>query len=641
MAGVRITDMTETPDATAGDRRALETFFADHYGRLVGLAGLVCGDITSAEDIVQTALERAWRSRHAILDDARMRPWLDRIVVREAARERRSRLTWLGRVIRPPTVTRIETPFPEVVDLAAGRFPERLALRQAFAGLSRAHRAVVVLVLDAGYSIDEAAEDPGRAPGDRPVATARRPGASPVRAAGGRLMEHHVPDEQLDRAIVRFLRDRREEIELSAMSALQAASRVAVVALPRGGLGRRMTLALLLTLMVALVATALLVGSQLRLPSPVLPIPPDREVFTPTGSMAEARWGHTATLLTDGRVLVVGGSPVGRDGVRVRSAGAEVWDPVTGSFGPTDLGTTGTEPSDRVHHTATLLDDGRVLIVAGGDGSKAHPGTYTVVIWDPESGTASQTRGVESRHHHTATLLPGGRVLVIGGTTYDGSTPDAAETWDPIDGTWSPSGSLLRARGHHTATLLPDGRVLVAGGFAITSDADGNQRVILDSTELWDPVARSFSPAGGLVHARADHTVLRLADGRVLVIGGSDDSGPVLSVERWDPATDTFSVIGSLDGPIDTATLLADGRVLLIGGASADIWDPVTGTTSPTRPPIVARSGQTATLLPDGRVLVVGGDAFSSDPGVLPVALASAELFGLGGDAAAGPSRSP
>jgi RNA polymerase sigma-70 factor, ECF subfamily len=158
MAGVRLTEMTETPDTTVGDRRALEQFFADHYGRLVGLAGLVCGDVTSAEDIVQTALERAWRSRHAILDDARIRPWLDKIVVREAARERHSRMTWLGRVIRPPKVTQIEAPAAEVVDLAAGRFPERLAMRQAFAGLSPAHRAVVVLVLDAGYSIDEAAE---------------------------------------------------------------------------------------------------------------------------------------------------------------------------------------------------------------------------------------------------------------------------------------------------------------------------------------------------------------------------------------------------------------------------------------------------------------------------------------------------
>ena len=134
MAGVRTSDMTETLDATAGDRRALETFFADHYGRLVGLAGLVCGDVASAEDIVQTVLERAWRSRRTVRDDARIRPWLDRIVVREAARERRSRLTWLGRVIRPPVVTGVETPRTEVVDVAAGRFPEHFAMRQAFEG---------------------------------------------------------------------------------------------------------------------------------------------------------------------------------------------------------------------------------------------------------------------------------------------------------------------------------------------------------------------------------------------------------------------------------------------------------------------------------------------------------------------------
>lgn len=158
MAGARTTEMTDDPDVALGDQRALEAFFAEHYRRLVGLAGLVCGDVASAEDIVQTSLERAWRARATMRDDTRLRPWLDRIVVREAAREKRSRMTWLGRLIRPPTVSEIEAPAREVVDLDASRFPERLAMRQAFDGLGAAHRAVVVLVFDAGYSVDETAE---------------------------------------------------------------------------------------------------------------------------------------------------------------------------------------------------------------------------------------------------------------------------------------------------------------------------------------------------------------------------------------------------------------------------------------------------------------------------------------------------
>ena len=138
--------------------RALESFIAVHYPRLIGLAGLVCGDVASAEDIVQTAIERAWRSREALRDDASLGSWLDRIVVREAAREQRSRLAWLRRLFRPPTVTEIPHIGVDVVDPAATSFPERAALRAVFDRLSPAHRAVVVLHLHRGYTVDETAE---------------------------------------------------------------------------------------------------------------------------------------------------------------------------------------------------------------------------------------------------------------------------------------------------------------------------------------------------------------------------------------------------------------------------------------------------------------------------------------------------
>jgi RNA polymerase sigma-70 factor (ECF subfamily) len=158
VADTRTDDRTEALESTVPDGRALEAFFAAHYGRLIGLAGLVCGDVSSAEDIVQTALERAWRSRAGLRDDDRLRPWLDRIVVREAAREKRSRLTWIGRIFRTPAVREIDLPEPDIVDRGASRFPERSALRSAFAELGAGQRAVLVLHLDAGYTIDETAE---------------------------------------------------------------------------------------------------------------------------------------------------------------------------------------------------------------------------------------------------------------------------------------------------------------------------------------------------------------------------------------------------------------------------------------------------------------------------------------------------
>ena len=147
---------TDLP-GTSRRELALEAFIAAHYPRLVGLAGLVCGDVASAQDIVQTALERAWRSRGALRDDASLRPWLDRIVVREAAREQRFRLASLGRLFRPPTVTAIGDPGFDSEDRGANAFPERAALRSVFDRLGPAHRAVVVLHLHRGYIVDETA----------------------------------------------------------------------------------------------------------------------------------------------------------------------------------------------------------------------------------------------------------------------------------------------------------------------------------------------------------------------------------------------------------------------------------------------------------------------------------------------------
>ena len=157
MAVSRSDDLTDSLQQDATRARTLELFFEMHYARLVGLAGLVCGDVASAEDIVQTALERAWRSRASLQDDARLRPWLDRVVVREAARERRTRLTWLSRLIRPPVVGELSPVHAQIEDRSAGGFPERSALRAAIEGLTVAQRAVVVLHLHAGYTVDETA----------------------------------------------------------------------------------------------------------------------------------------------------------------------------------------------------------------------------------------------------------------------------------------------------------------------------------------------------------------------------------------------------------------------------------------------------------------------------------------------------
>src|SRR5205823_13601604 len=127
---------------------------------------------------------------------------------------------------------------------------------------------------------------------------------------------------------------------------------------------------------------------------------------------------------------------------------------------------TGSLATARYFHTATLLPNGKVL-VAGGDGNG--PSQESAELYDPASGTWTATGSLSpGTSEHTATLLPNGKVLVAGGVNGDifefGSILANAELYDPTSGTWTATGSLGAARGEHTATLLPNGKVLVAGG---------------------------------------------------------------------------------------------------------------------------------------------------------------------------------
>jgi hypothetical protein len=175
--------------------------------------------------------------------------------------------------------------------------------------------------------------------------------------------------------------------------------------------------------------------------------------------MAAGRFLHTATQLQNGKVLIIGGALTSAsDPV----ATAEVYDPATGIFTMT-----GAMATAREQHTATLLADGRVLIVGGttstGTGD-LHP-TATVEVYDPSTGSFSVTGSMaEARTFHTATLLPSGRVLVAGG----GDENSTAEVYDPATGSFSFTGGMEVGRSGHTATLLPNGSVLVAGGGIFT-----------------------------------------------------------------------------------------------------------------------------------------------------------------------------
>ncbi len=202
-------------------------------------------------------------------------------------------------------------------------------------------------------------------------------------------------------------------------------------------------------------------------------------------------------------------------------------------------------PTARELHTATVLSDGRVLI-AGGVDMDIPEVLVSAELYDAATGTFSPTGPMATaRAGHTATLLSDGRVLIAGGRNLDGGRDwialSSAELYDPATGTFSPTGPMATARTGHTATLLSDGRVLIAGG-----DAGGD---VVTTAELYDPKTGTFSPTGSLATARELHTATLLSDGRVLIAGGSDGSRDLASAELYDAKTGAFSPTGSMSTP--------------------------------------------------------------------------------------------
>jgi Putative Ig domain/Galactose oxidase, central domain len=341
--------------------------------------------------------------------------------------------------------------------------------------------------------------------------------------------------------------------------------------------------------------------------------------FCATGSLNTGRQQATATLLQGGAVLVVGGQTAGAGAGTppVPTGAAELYEQTDG--GPL-FETTGGLQTPRTNHTATLLNDGTVVVLGGQDGS-GNPLNATE-IYSPSTGAFAALTGSngEARFAHTATLLADGTVLIVGGVGFDGVTLSDAQIYNPVNQTFTSTGSMQNARAYHTATLLTDGRVLIAGG-AI----NGNTVAV---AEIFDPTQGTFTATGTLTYPRQNHTATLLSNGKVLIAGGNQSEASIGVAEIFDPAGGTFSTTGTLNTPrtLHTATLLTDGTVLLTGGtnggpiASAEIYNPVAGAFANTGGMIAARYAHTATLLNDGTVLVAGGSGSTS-------ILTSAELY--------------
>jgi N-acetylneuraminic acid mutarotase len=280
---------------------------------------------------------------------------------------------------------------------------------------------------------------------------------------------------------------------------------------------------------------------------------PTANSWSYTGSLTTARYLHTSTVLASGKVLVAAG--YGSSGAPPPLTSAELYDPVAGMWS-----SAGSLSTARIEHTATLLPNGQVLVVGGQDGNNNSFASAELYI--PSSNSWSATGSLASaRTNHTATLLQNGLVLVAGGTNA-GGTLSSAELYNPATGTWSAAGTMSGQRANHTATLLQNGMVLAAGGFlnngslatadlynpstntwslvgSMSTGRLGHTATLLPngsvlvagggnlaSAEIFNPSSNLWTAAASMANARSYFTAALLDSGTVLVAGGQAPTVP-------------------------------------------------------------------------------------------------------------------
>lgn len=311
---------------------------------------------------------------------------------------------------------------------------------------------------------------------------------------------------------------------------------------------------------------------------------------------------HASVVTGDGAVLVIGGSRA--EGIL--SSAIDRFDPATQAV--TRIGQMASGRSD---HHALRLPDGRVLVLGGLQSANVR--SFTELI-DPATGAARHAGDhAQPRGRHASSLLADGRVLVTGGLSRD-----SAEIWDPATERWRLlDRRMAHDRQHHTQTLLADGRVLIVGG---ASDGAGPN---YQSAEVFNPQTESFAPLAQLRDAtiprRHFHSAHRLADGTVLIVGGSfqgQDLLPQASVLRIDATLGGLLPAPDLMVPrtLVKSVLLSGDRVLMAGGQTGEafasdhaaLYEPARQRTTAALPG--ARAWHSINALPDGRIIVVGGE---------------------------------
>jgi Galactose oxidase, central domain len=352
-------------------------------------------------------------------------------------------------------------------------------------------------------------------------------------------------------------------------------------------------------------------------------------------ALMHARQHHTATALHDGRVLVVGGR--GDDGLSTL-ASCEVYEPRKNRWSRcAPLHTA------RSHHAAVLLGDGRVLVTGGtthqsSEGHNRFVALASSELYEPARDRWSSAAPLtDARNGHTATVLQDGTVLVVGGARAQRQHLASVERFDPAVNAWTPMPPLHVARWFHAAVMDSEGDVVVVGGrsnvgqggrgpgvaiadverfqvrrgvwvvlpplgeprqrtavIAEPTDAGvvviGGQTAVASTNyaETWHPGDAGWEPfLNHLSMSLASHTGTRLPSGDLVVIGGEPPNAvDTARVQRWRSASKQWCLAGALaiGRKMHSATLLQDGRVLVVGGtssglpeASAEVWAPSAG----------------------------------------------------------------
>ena len=277
------------------------------------------------------------------------------------------------------------------------------------------------------------------------------------------------------------------------------------------------------------------------------------------GTFGGQRRFHTATLTSDGRVVLAGGVWVGPMSQSVALATSETWHPDSNRW---ERGATLLFP--RFGHTATALPGGDVLLVGGAavtlDDKPVAPFLRSVERLSANSSRQMRSAGV-ARSNHTATLLSDGRVLVVGGVGEDGVPVALVEIYDPAKDLWATAAPLRTARADHTATLLSDGKVLVVGGRPLPLARTA-------TAEIWNPGSGEWTDAPPLAQSRSGHSATLLNNGSVLVAGGRElENQGALAVERLPANGERWELSASLPTqlPYPHSVLLPNGNVLLFG----------------------------------------------------------------------------